>query len=576
MEQRPPRSTLESSWLEAVLDSLAEGVLVCDGEGHVRAANPSAERILGLDIERARGRDLRELPWDAVRADGSPVPIDEHPVLLTIETGEPLTHVHVGFLRRPGDQPRWLRVETRLVPTGDAGPPDVVASFSDISEHRRTEETLQERIAFDDVIMRMTARFVAIRPEDTDAEIERTLAEMGTMAGVDRAYVFLFRDGDRADNTHEWVARGVSEESPNLQDLPTDRFPWLMGRLEDREVVHVPRVADLPDHAAAERDEFDREGIRSVLLVPMVRQDQLIGFAGFDAVRDEKRWNRTEIWALRLVAGIFTNALSRVRAHRALELVAAELRHHTEELERVNEQLREAGVMKSEFVAMTSHELRTPLTSILGFTESLRVRRDRLTEQQRDRFVEGIDRQAKRLFRLVDDLMVASRLDAGSLGAAPEEVAVRRFVDEALETLSDPEVVVDVPDELRARVDPDHGRRMVVNLVRNAQKYGRPPITVAATGEDGDDVVVSVTDEGPGVDPGFEDQLFQKFSRADVQASREQGGTGLGLAIVRGLAEVNGGRVSYVPVRPEVEWRGPNDDRERLRGARFSVRLPSA
>lgn len=576
MEPQEQRSIFDGPWLEAVLGSLDEGILVCDGEGRILAANPSAERILALDIERARGRHLRELPWNAVRPDGTPMPIDEHPVLRSIETGEPITHMHGGYLRRPGDQPQWLRVNTRLVPDeDDAGPPNVVASFSDISEHRRTEEALQERIAFDDVIMRITARFVAIEPEATDAEIERALAEIGTTMGVDRAYVFLFRGGDRADNTHEWVARDISEESPNLQDVPTDRFQWLMDQLEDREVVHVPRLADLPVDAAAEREEFEREGIRSIILVPMVLQDRLIGFAGFDAVRDEKRWNRTEIWALRLVAGIFTSALSRVRTHRALELATAQLLHHTEELERVNEELREAGVMKSDFVAMTSHELRTPLTSILGFTESLRVQRDRLSDEQRDRFVEGIDRQAKRLFRLVDDLMVASRLDAGSLGAAPENVEVRRFVDEALETLSYPEVEVDVPDELRVRVDPDHGRRMIVNLVRNAQKYGRPPITVGATVEDGD-VVVSVTDEGPGVDPDFEDQLFQKFSRADVQASREHGGTGLGLAIVRGLAEVNGGRVSYAPVRPGVEWRGPDDDREQRRGARFSVRLPPA
>lgn len=576
MEPQEQRPTLDGPWLEAVLDSLDEGILVCDGEGRLLGANPSAERILGLDIERARGRHLRELPWMAVRPDGSPLPIDEHPVLKTIETGEPITHMHGRYLRRPGDQPQWLRVNTRLLPTeDDVGPPDVVASFSDISEHLRTEQALQERIAFDDVIMRMTAHFVAIEPEDTDAEIERALAEIGTTAGVDRAYVFLFRDGDRADSTHEWVAQDISEESPNLQDLPIDRCQWLMRRLEDREVVHLPRLADLPPDAAAERAEFERQGIRSIILVPMLLQDRLIGFAGFDAVRDERRWNHTEIWALRLVAGIFTNALSRVRTHRALELAAAQLLHHTEELERVNEELREAGVMKSDFVAMTSHELRTPLTSILGFTESLRAQRDRLTDEQRDRFIEGIDRQAKRLFRLVDDLMVAARLDAGSLGSASEDIEVRRFVDEALETLAYPDVVLDVPDELRARVDPDHGRRMVVNLVRNAQKYGRPPITVAATVEDRD-VVVSVSDEGPGVDPDFEDQLFQKFSRADVQASREQGGTGLGLAIVRGLAEVNGGRVSYTPVRPEVEWRGPDDDREQLRGARFIVRLPPA
>lgn len=577
MEPPTQRTTFEDTWPEAILDSLDVGILVCDGQGRILGANPSAERVLGLDIERARGRSVRELPWNAIRPDGSPMPIEEHPVLVSLETGEPITRQLGGYMRRPGDQPQWLRVNTRLIPSeGNGRGPDVVASFSDVSEHLRTERALEERVAFDDVIMRMIARFVAIRPGDTDAEIERALAEIGTMAEVDRAYVFLVREGERTDNTHEWVASGVSAEKSQLQDLPTRRFAWLMERLERHEVVHVPRVADLPPEAAAEREEFEREGIRSVLLVPMVIQGELIGFAGFDAVRTEKRWNGTEISALKLVTGIFTSALSRLRTHQALELATRELREHTEELQDVNERLREAGVVKSEFVAMTSHELRTPLSSILGFTESLLQRRDQLDAEQRERFIQGIDRQAKRLFRLVDDLMVASRLDAGSLGAAPERIAVGRFVAEALETLADPdEVVVDIPDGLVAHVDPDHGRRMIVNLVRNAQKYGRPPITVSARAEDGE-VVLDVTDEGPGVDPDFESQLFQKFSRADVKASREQGGTGLGLAIVRGLAEVNDARVSYAPVHPDVEWRGPDDDRDVLRGARFRLRLPMA
>ena len=571
------RTTFEGSWLEAVFDSLDEAILVCDGQGRILAANPSAQRILGLDLERARGRHIRELPWHAVHPDGAPMTIDEHPILQTLETRTPVVRMLAGFLRRPGDEPRWLRVDTRLVVSEDNGrSPDVVASFSEVSERLRTERRLQERIALDDLIMRISARFMASDPTDADALIEQALAEIGALAAVDRAYVFLFRgDRSRADNTHEWTAPGVSEEKANLQDLPVASFHWLMERLQRREVIHLPRIDDLPAEATPEREEFAREGIRSILIVPMMLQGGLAGFAGFDAVRDEKRWNQAEIGALQLVTGIFASALSRLRAHRALQQVTAELRRHTLDLEKANRDLREEGDMKSEIVAMTSHELRAPLTTILGFTESLRERGDHLSAEQHDLFLEGIDRQARRLFRLVDDLMVASRLDTGSLGAVPEDVQVRRFVIEAIETLGNGgTVTIDVPDDLEAHVDPDHGRRIVVNLVRNAQKYGNPPITVSAR-PDGEEIELAVSDEGPGVSPDFEERLFQKFERADVRQSREQGGTGLGLAIVRGLAEVNRGSVAYAPLRPDVPWRGPDHDGE-LRGARFSVRLPKA
>lgn len=117
------------------------------------------------------------------------------------------------------------------------------------------------------------------------------------------------------------------------------------------------------------------------------------------------------------------------------------------------------------------------------------------------------------------------------------------------------------------RSDPPHLQQIVVNLVTNAVKYGRAPITVAAGYEgpsiNGEDfAVLRVSDSGDGVPAAFVPQMFERFTQSDLRTRRSGAGTGLGLSIVKGLAEAQDGEVWYEPNEP--------------RGARFCVRLPAA
>jgi PAS domain S-box-containing protein len=204
----------------------------------------------------------------------------------------------------------------------DGHPCGVQGYLIDISERVRTENALRRRVAVEQLIMRASTRLVAeLAPGEFDARIDDALAEIGRFLNVDRSYVFLFSpDGAFMENTHEWVSDGVSKERNNLQHLPVQTdFPWFARELRTRLVVPVPVVGALPPEAAAERAEFEREGIRSLICVAMIHAGTVGGFLGLDAVRAERNWSEDEVSLLRVVGEILMGAIARRRAEQALQ-----------------------------------------------------------------------------------------------------------------------------------------------------------------------------------------------------------------------------------------------------------------
>jgi signal transduction histidine kinase/tetratricopeptide (TPR) repeat protein/predicted Ser/Thr protein kinase len=228
-------------------------------------------------------------------------------------------------------------------------------------------------------------------------------------------------------------------------------------------------------------------------------------------------------------------------------------------LEEVNAELRALDEMKSDFVAMVSHELKTPLTSILGYSSTMLRYWSEIPEGDRVDYVRTIDRQSRRLARLVSDLLEMSRIEAGYLAPELADVDLASAVASLLGSYDDPPALtVDVPPGLAVRADPDHLQQILTNYLDNARKYGAAPLVVSAR-LDADGVVIAVCDGGPGVPEDFAPRLFDKFAQASTGARREGSGTGLGLSIVRGLARAAGGDAWYEPNQPA--------------GARFCVRL---
>src|SRR5579872_2433669 len=217
--------------------------------------------------------------------------------------------------------------------------------------------------------------------------------------------------------------------------------------------------------------------------------------------------------------------------------------------------LRRVEEMRADFVANASHELRTPLAALSGFIETLQgsARDD---TKARERFLAIMREQARRMARLIDDLLSLSRieLNAHRRPDAPVDLIpiVRQVVD-GLQTLArDRGVAIEVEadDALMVLGDRDELVRLFENLVENALKYGAPgkrvdiKLTRGATADGQDEAVVSIRDYGPGIAPEHLPRLTERFYRVDVRESRAQGGTGLGLALVKHILARHRGRLS--------------------------------
>lgn len=220
-------------------------------------------------------------------------------------------------------------------------------------------------------------------------------------------------------------------------------------------------------------------------------------------------------------------------------------RKQAEEAQALEETLR----FKNQFLATISHELRTPLTLILAPLRELQARAA-LGERQRAE-LKVIERNARTLLRTVNDLLDLSRIDAGrtSLEYATTDLAgLARFVASHFESVAAERhmnLVVETPQALAAEVDPTKVQRVLFNLLGNAVKFtpdgGTVRLLVRASG---DRVVLVVDDSGPGIPPGQQQVVFERFRQLDASATRGYGGTGLGLAIVKEFVDLHHGSVA--------------------------------
>jgi two-component system phosphate regulon sensor histidine kinase PhoR len=216
--------------------------------------------------------------------------------------------------------------------------------------------------------------------------------------------------------------------------------------------------------------------------------------------------------------------------------------------------LRRVEEMRADFVANASHELRTPLAALSGFIETLQgsARED---AKARERFLPIMQEQARRMARLIDDLLSLSRieLNAHRRPDTPVDlVPIVRQVADGLQTLARDRGVtvnIDAANALRVPGDRDELVRVFENLVENALKYGAAGKRVDIGFSEGEspegeqEARISVRDYGPGIAPEHVPRLTERFYRVDVRESRAQGGTGLGLALVKHILNRHHGRL---------------------------------
>jgi len=206
----------------------------------------------------------------------------------------------------------------------------------------------------------------------------------------------------------------------------------------------------------------------------------------------------------------------------------------------------ESERLRNALLSSVSHDLRTPLATITGAASTLLEQGDRIDEPTRRKLLESVRDEGERLNRLVQNLLEMTRLESGALALRHEWHSMEEVVGAALRrcraALGTRRITVEMPPDLPlVEMDDVLVEQVLINLLDNVAKYtpAGTPITVRVTG-DGQRVTVEVADRGPGLAPGDEERIFDKFYRSGAVPAR---GAGLGLAIARGIVEAHGGRI---------------------------------
>jgi len=211
-----------------------------------------------------------------------------------------------------------------------------------------------------------------------------------------------------------------------------------------------------------------------------------------------------------------------------------------------------AEQMRVDFVANASHELRTPLATVVGYAETLREQGEELDPETRERFTAIVHDEARRMQRLVEDLISLSRIEAERFSTPREALSLEDLVEQVIDDCRSAadergcnlqvEIEADLPAAAGDRIQI---LQMIENLVSNALRYGRPgtPVSIRLARER-DMVHLAVSDQGEGIPAEHIPRITERFYRVDPSRSRALGGTGLGMAIVKHIVERHRGRLS--------------------------------
>jgi signal transduction histidine kinase len=324
------------------------------------------------------------------------------------------------------------------------------------------------------------------------------------------------------------VARSVDPDSAYVGHdtywalVPWERMPTSRSHLEKGEPFFL--IAEELEGVEAEQYAEDPNPVKSELDIPIFVDGEwtgLVGFADKDIVRE---WAEDDV-------SLLTTAARMIGAFWERELA----RDHLEQMVQ----------SKGELVASISHELRTPLTAVVGFAQLLQEESSGLSSAKRAEMIQTIVDEGMDLTNIVEDLLAAAKVEAGTLTVVNVSVDLRAQAAQVLETSSQ-DGAHDIRlngHTVRAKGDPARVRQILRNLISNALRYGGARIQVEVSGTEATARVL-VTDDGPGVPPEDIERIFERYQRAHNTPGMTSS-LGLGLTISRQLAHLMDGELTY-------------------------------
>ena len=370
---------------------------------------------------------------------------------------------------------------------------------------------------------------------DLETVLNTIVARARQLARTDACSVYEY--DEQAEEFHLRATHNLDEEVVAVaRRTPIRKGAGAVGRMAvTREPVQIPDTAGEDAYRGPLRDVLLRTGARSLLAVPLLREDHLIGGLVVNR-KTPGEFSPEVIEPLKTFATQSALAIQNARLFREIEAKSRELEV--------------ASRHKSQFLANMSHELRTPLNAILGYTELIADGIYGDPPEKMREVLERVQQSGRHLLGLINDILDLSKIEAGQLALGLGDYSMEAVVSTvatAVEALaSEKKLRLDVAlehDLPLGRGDERRLTQVLLNLVGNAIKFTEAGSVGVHAGVVDGSFRVAVTDTGPGIAESDREKIFVEFQQAEQSTSRAKGGTGLGLAIARRIVEMHGGRL---------------------------------
>jgi signal transduction histidine kinase/HAMP domain-containing protein len=397
------------------------------------------------------------------------------------------------------------------------------------ARNRDLTEALEQQTATSDVL-----GVISSSPNDLEPTYQTILTNITRLCESNIAALFLY-DGEALDAAASYgTTQEFAEHLAHGRPRPSHETTTRLAALE-RTTVHVADLLSDPAFSPKPRDLYEKENVRTVLSVPMLRENTLIGVI--------TTWRReVRPFADKQIALVKTFADQAVIAIENVRLF-----HEIEEKSRL---LEAANKHKSEFLARVSHDLRTPLNAIIGFTRIvLRRMEGKLPDVQKEN-LQKVLISGDHLLGLINTLLDLAKIEAGRMDVLPVSFRLDDVVHMTASTVEPllkegrVRLIRDIAPGLPPlKTDRDKLKQILFNLLSNAAKFTEEgEIRIHAVQENGN-LKLAVSDTGIGMKPEALEHIFEEFQQAEKTTSSKYGGTGLGLAIVKKFANLMGGDI---------------------------------
>jgi PAS domain S-box-containing protein len=562
-----------------MIDEMNEGAVSVSPDSYILYSNRNFAGILGLAESNASG----------VRFDDLIVPHMREQFLEDLETAR-----EQSFRREYTLSPGNGRVLPVLISFAKLQPQtnSISVVVTDLSAQKALEEKL--RHAKNNLEEQVAERTKELRESEARlfGILEHSAADLKAMRRLNEIGARCAKDGDDVPSCLDDVLAGAIEitgaEKGNIQLLDLHTGSLKVAAQQGFDEPFLEFFESVIDENSACGVAMQTK--QRVIVEDVTKSEIYAGKPGLQAMRDA---NVLAVQSLPLVSspgtvlGIISTHFSHVHRPteqelRLMDLLARQTADYLERqrVEGEREQLlarehelrqtaEEANRLKDEFLAIMSHELRNPLNVILGYAELLLRMEEIKRAPNLHRMADAVKRNAVAQSKLIRDLLDLSRLRSGKLELNRETVSPVASIENAIETvkmeadLKGIKIEVVAPDDvLFVRADPVRLEQIIWNLLNNSVKFTpRGGRIIVQLEEEGDDIVLKVSDTGQGIDSAFLPHIFEIFRQADPSTNRAQQGMGIGLAVVQQLVELHGGTVSAYSAGTG-------------QGATFTTRLP--